>query len=462
MAARAADVTLNESILRQRRAARRGPHRSILNVAECRTGFKRLWRCHGSNTQNSGHPCSWHQNQEGAFKSLVAVGRKGILLLRSFSIPSRKRILADCSCSERRCAEIGEGHLQKNIGYHLKEGSSASLVLFDAPQLLSRINWCLLVLTNVCVLSFFYVWDAVGAEAVRVFPSRPVRLVTGSPAGGGDLAARLVAPGLSELLGQPVIVDNRGGANGAIAAEIVVNAPPDGHTIFVYTSSIWVLPFLHKGLKWDPMRDFSPVILMVSSPNVVLVHPALPVNTIGELIAYARVRPGELNFGASAGSSSHLAGELFNAMADIRLVHIPYKGSGPALNDLLGGQTQIMFAVTPAAMPHVRSGRLRLLAIASSRSSTLLPGVPTVATTVPGYESVTMVAMLAPARTPMEIVNRLHRETEKILQLSTVAPKFLAIGAEVVAGAPAALTLAMRLEMARMGKIITDAGIREE
>jgi tripartite-type tricarboxylate transporter receptor subunit TctC len=347
---------------------------------------------------------------------------------------------------------------ERTVRVHCARGR----VEFVASRLVFRISGYRAVALAACALLLVDVMSANGAEDHRGFPVRPLRVVTGSPAGGGDLAARLIAPGLAEVLGQPVIVDNRGGANGAIAAEIVVQSPPDGHTVFVYTSSIWVLPFLHKGLAWNPLRDFSPVTLMASSPNVVVVPPTLPASSVSELIALARARPGELNFGASAGSSSHLAGALFNAMAGVRLVHIPYKGSGPALNDLLGGQLHVMFAVTPAAMPHVRSGRLRVLAVTSAKPSALLPGVATVAATVPGYESVTMVAMLAPARTPAAVVGRLQRETEKILRRAAVSEKFFAIGTEVIGGTPAALALAMQSEMARMGKIITDAGIREE
>ena len=188
------------------------------------------------------------------------------------------------------------------------------------------------------------------------YPSKPIRIVTSTAGGGADIVARLIAQGLSASLGPQVLVDNR---NGMIAGEIVAKSPPDGYTLLVYGSTLWLSPFLRSNVSWDPVRDFSPVSLAVNSPNIVVVHPSLPVKSVKELIALAKQRPGQLNYGSTIGGSTHLSAELFKAMAGVDIVHIPYKGNGPALNAVIGGQVQLMFSTTAAASPQVKSGRLR-------------------------------------------------------------------------------------------------------
>jgi len=207
------------------------------------------------------------------------------------------------------------------------------------------------------------------------YPNKPVRIVTSQPGSGNDLVSRVIAQGLTGGLGQQVIVDNRG----VIAAEIVAKSPPDGYTLVLYGPPLWLLPFMRDNVPWDPVRDFAPITLAVSTPNLVVVHPSLPVNSVRQLIALAKASPGELNYGSTAGASPHLAAELFKAMARVDMVGVSYKGAGPALNGLLGGQVHLMFPNASTVMPHVKSGRLRALAVASAEPSALAPDLPTVA-----------------------------------------------------------------------------------
>ncbi|MBI3939178.1 MAG: tripartite tricarboxylate transporter substrate binding protein [Betaproteobacteria bacterium] len=302
---------------------------------------------------------------------------------------------------------------------------------------------------------------AAGVVSGQAYPNKPIRIVAPEAGGGGDFAARLIALGLSGSLGQQVIVENRGGASGIIAGRTVAKAPPDGYTLLFYGSIFWIGALL-QDVPYDPVADFSPITLATSSPNILVVHPSLPVNSVKELIALAKARPGELNYASTTGSTPHLAAELFKAMAGVNIVRIPYKGAGPALNDLIGGQVQLMFPVAAAVTPHVKSGRLRALAVTSVEPSELVRGLPTVAATVPGYESVQMTAMFAPAKTPATIINRLNQEIVQVLNRADVKEKFFNAGAKVVGGSPEQLMATMKSEMARLGKVIKDAGIRAE
>ena len=294
------------------------------------------------------------------------------------------------------------------------------------------------------------------------YPNKPVRIVTTEPGGGGDFAARLIAPGLTSNLGQQVIADPRGG--GVIAIEMVIKAPPDGHTLLLYGSNLWLLPFMRSHVPYDPVTDFATVTLATKAPNILVVHPSLPVKSVGELIALAKARPGELNYGTSGiGNSVHVAGELFKAMAGVNIVCIPYKGTAPVISDLLGGQVQLMFGVAAAVVPHARSGRLRALAVTSAQPSALVPGLPTVAAAgLPGYESVAILSIFAPANTPAMLVNRLNQEIVRVLNQADVKERFLATGVEVIGSTPEQLAATMKSEMARMGKVIRDAGIKTD
>jgi tripartite-type tricarboxylate transporter receptor subunit TctC len=297
------------------------------------------------------------------------------------------------------------------------------------------------------------------------YPNRPIRIVTAEVGGGIDFTVRAIAQGgLSQRLGQQVIVDNRGGAGGAIAAEIVARAPPDGYTLLVYASAMWYLPLLRSNVPYDPARDFAPITWAAKAPNIVVVHPTLPVDSVRDLIGLARARPGELNYGSGGtGSTSHLAAELFKAMAGVDIVRIPYKGTGPALNDLLAGRLRLMFATAGSVTQHVRSGRLKALAVTSAQPSAAAPGLPTVAASgLSGYEAISTYAIFAPARTPATIVNRLNQEIVRILVRADVKERFLANGMETVGSSPEELTAMRKADVARMGKVIRDAGIREE
>jgi tripartite-type tricarboxylate transporter receptor subunit TctC len=304
----------------------------------------------------------------------------------------------------------------------------------------------------------------VGFAGAVDYPNRPIRMLAPEAGGGVDFVARVIGRKLSANLGQQVVIDNRGGAGGIIAGETVAKSPPDGYTLLFYGPAIWLLPFLRKNVPYDALRDFSPVTLAVTTPNVLVVHPSLPVTSVRELIALAKARPGQLNdAGANIGSSAHLTAELFKAMTGVRIVRVPYKGVGPALIALIAGHVQLMFPSAGSIAPHVKAGRLRALAVTSSRPSALTPGLPTVAASgLPGYESVAMFGILAPARTPAPLVSRLQREVAKALASPEVKARFFEAGVEPVGSSPEEYAATIRSEMDKWGKVIRDAGIRDE
>ncbi len=294
----------------------------------------------------------------------------------------------------------------------------------------------------------------------QTYPAKPVRIVTSEAGGGNDLTARIIAPGLTERLGQQVIVDNR---SALPAIDAVTKAPPDGHTLLLTGTILWVGPLLLNNITHDALRDFAPVAIVVNSPSIVTTHPSLPVKSIMELVTMAKSRPGELNYASGAnGAPPHLAGELFKAMAGVNIVVIPYRGSGPAINALIGGQVQLMFPTPGSVAQHVKSGRLRAIAVTSAQPSALLPGLPTVAASgVPGYEADAMQPIYAPANTPAAIINRLHQEIAQVLNRSDVKEKFLNTGVETVGGSPEQLLAKMKVEIAKWGKLIKSAGLHE-
>jgi len=295
------------------------------------------------------------------------------------------------------------------------------------------------------------------------FPVKPIRLITAEAGGGLDFAARLIAQSLSPVLGEQVVVDNRGGGSGSIAAQAVAKAPADGYTLLFYSSSFWLLPFMRDNMPYDPVTDFVPITLAVMSPNVVVVHPSVAANSVKELIALAKARPGELNYASSGGgSSTNLAAELLKSMASVDIVHVPYTGGGPAVNALVGGQVQLMIQIAPSVMPQVKAGRLRALAVTSAQPSPLVPGLPTVAATLPGYESVLILGVYAPAKTPPAIVTKLNEKLVQILNVPDVKAKFFVAGSEVIGSSSAVATSTMMSERARMGKIIKQVGIRAD
>lgn len=303
------------------------------------------------------------------------------------------------------------------------------------------------------------------AYAAENYPQRPMRMIVAYPPGGGtDQVGRVMAEKLTEHLGQNVIVDNRGGATGNIGTELAARATPDGYTLLmgnVAPNSVNVSLF--KKLGFDPVKDFAPISLVAVTPNILVTHPSVPVKTVKDLIALAKAKPGVLNFpSAGVGSSSHLAGEMLKSMAGIDMVHVPFKGGGPSLIALISGQVQIMFATMPAAMPHVKSGKVRPVAVTTAHRSKAMPELPTIAESgVAGYEAATWYGMLAPVGTPKAVVDRLHGEVVKILAGNT-RQRLEAQGFEPAGTRPAEFAAYIKSEIAKWAKVIKDAGIRPE
>ena len=305
------------------------------------------------------------------------------------------------------------------------------------------------------------VLTAASTAQAQSFPVKPIRIITSGVGGAGDVASRLVAQGIAPALGQQVIVDNR--ASGPIPVEVTLKSPADGYTLMLYGSTVWLGPYLRANAP-DPLRDFAPISLAATAPNILVVHPSLPVKNVKEFVALAKARPGALNYGTTGiGSSPHLAAELFQAMAGVQFVRISYKGAGAALTDLIGGQIQLSFATASSVSPHLKTGRLRALGVSSARESILLPGLTTIAAAgLPGYESSSLQGVFAPAGVPAPILQKLSQEIMRYLHSSDAREKFLAVGVEVVGSTPEQFTTAMKTEMSRMGKVIRDAGIRED
>ena len=302
---------------------------------------------------------------------------------------------------------------------------------------------------------------AAGGAFGQGFPTKPIRIVTSEPASGTDLVARLTAQGLTDSLGRPVIVENRGGM---LSGDVVLRAAPDGHTLLLAGTSLWLAPFMRENVSYDPLRDFLPITLAGSSPNVLVIHPSLPVKSVRDLIALARSRPGELNYGSgSTGAPTHLAAELFKAMAGVDIVRVPYKGTGPAINALIAGQVQVMFVSATTAVPLVVSGRLNALAVATARPSALAPGLPTLtASGLPGYEATSLFAVFAPVRTPAAIIQQLNQEIVRVLGKAEVKERLLKSGVEAVGSSPEELGATIKSDMTRWGRLIKAAGIRHE
>jgi len=294
------------------------------------------------------------------------------------------------------------------------------------------------------------------------YPHKPIRIVTAEPGGGLDIAARIIAQGMSANLGQPVVIDNRGGSV-AIPTGLIAKAPADGYSILFNANGFWSLPFM-QAVAYDIAQDFLPVTLAASSPTVLVVHPSVAAASVKELIALAKSKPGELNYGsAGGGSTNHLTGELFKAMAGVSMVHVAYKGSTPALNGLIGGQVQLMFPTVASADPQVKAGKLRALAVTSSQTSALAPALPTVAASgLPGFEAASVQGMWVPARTSSAIVSRLHEEVVRVINRPDVKERFFRAGLEVVASSPPEFSAWLKVEIARTSKLIKDAGIRTE
>ena len=293
------------------------------------------------------------------------------------------------------------------------------------------------------------------------YPSRPVRIVTAEPGGGNDLAARAIAQSLTASWPQQVIVDNRGGAGGARAAQTVAQASPDGYTVLLYSNTLWIGPLLRRTTPFDPDKDYAPITLADRAPNILVLHPSVPASSVKELIALAKAKPGALNYSsASPGGSVHLSGELFKSMAGVNIVHVPYKGTGASFIDFLAGHVQMTFGTAASVAQHAKAGRLKALAVTSLQPSALVPGMPTMAAAgLPGYESVAFHAMFATARTPANIVRKLNQEIVRVLNSNDVKDKFLSMGIETMGTSPSEMTATIKSEMARMGKVIKEVGL---
>ena len=314
------------------------------------------------------------------------------------------------------------------------------------------------------ILVFLSVLCAVpGVVLGQSYPSRAVRFVVPYAAGGpADIVARIVAPGMTAQLGQPLVIDNRGGAAGHIAAADVARAPADGHTIVLTTIAHNAAHSMYANLTYDPAKDLKPVVVIADAPCVLVVHPSLPVRSVQELVALARANPGKLSYGsAGAGSALHMAGELFKVVSRTDITHIPYKGSAPALVDLLGGQIHMIFDSFPSAIPHVRSGKLRAIAVTSAQRAQALPELPTIAGSgLPGYESVPWYVISVPAGVPDPVVRRLNEVANKALKAPELAQRWQDLGLTPLGGSPEDAQRRNDVETRRWSQVIKTAGIK--
>ncbi|MEA3153515.1 MAG: hypothetical protein QOK44_1104 [Betaproteobacteria bacterium] len=306
---------------------------------------------------------------------------------------------------------------------------------------------------------------AAHAQSAAPYPVRPIRIVVPQSAGAStDLTARLIGQKLNVVFGQPVIVDNRPGAGSIIGTDLVAKATPDGFTLLVVASSITLNPTLHKNLPFDPVRDLAPITQLSSFPNMLDVHPAVPVKTVKDLIALAKAKPRGINYGSSGtGTGTHLSAELFKYMTGVDMVHVPYKGGGPAVQALLGGQVQLNFATIVSVLPHVRGGKLRAVAVTTAKRSPSAPDVPTIAESgVPGYDHGPWNGFLAPAKTPRTVIARLNEEVARILHTPETRAVFTNEGAEPVGNKPEEFGAIIRDETAKWAKVIRAAGIKAD
>jgi tripartite-type tricarboxylate transporter receptor subunit TctC len=298
------------------------------------------------------------------------------------------------------------------------------------------------------------------AIAQQPYPAKPIRLLTAEVGGGSDFTARLLSQRLTESLGQQIVVDNRTG--GVIIGDIASKAQPDGYTLMLYSSSLWLMPFMRSQVPYK-MEHFAPVIYLSASPLILVVHPSVPVKSTEELIAHARARPGELNYASGPlGATPHLSGELFKFMTGTNIVHIPFKGVGLAVNDVLAGRVQIMFTSVGGAVPQVKAGRLRALAVTTEKPSPLLPWLPTMASVLPGFESVSTNGIFTRAGTPKAVIERLNREANAAIARADIRDKFMSVGMEPRGGTPADFQKVIDDETVRISKVILAARIRAE
>lgn len=307
---------------------------------------------------------------------------------------------------------------------------------------------------------------AAGPALAQQYPAKPIRMIIGFPPGGGtDIIGRIVAQRMSEGMKQQILPDNRGGASGQIAAELAANAPPDGYTVMMaHIAAMSILPSLYPKLPYDPVRDFAPISLVAISPQLVVVHPSLPVKNIKELIALAKARPNEIHYAsAGIGTVQHFAGELFNLRAGVKMVHVPFKGGGPSALNLVAGHVQLSFDVIPVVINQVKAGKLRPIAVTAEKRTPLMPDVPTVSEGgLKGIELATWWGLVAPAAVDKEVVTQLHGETVKALQQSDIRRRIADNGADVVGNSPEEFAAFIRNERAKYARIVKEANIKLE
>lgn len=312
---------------------------------------------------------------------------------------------------------------------------------------------------------FCFACDAAHAADVASFPTKPIRLIVPfAPAGSADALARTMQPALSEAFGQTLVIDNRPGASSTIGTDMGAKAAPDGYTLILATTTHAVNPSLIAKLPFDTVKDFSAVSLVVSQPNILVVHPAVAAKSVKELVALAKAKPGTLNFASGGnGSSPHLSGELFKIVAGIQITHVPYKSSGPGVTDVIGGHVQMIFAGPLALEQHIKNGRLRALAVADKRRSGVLPDVPTMTEAgYPGVETGTWYGILAPARTPATIVNQVQRTIVRVLEAPELKSRILNQGVDIVGSSPAEFEKFIITEVAKWSRVVKTAGVRAD
>ncbi len=324
-----------------------------------------------------------------------------------------------------------------------------------------KIDRAVQALAGLCVVAA--ACDLPSAAHAQAYPSKPIRIVVPFPPGGtSDILARALGQKLTEEWGQQIVVDNRAGAGANIGAEVAAKAPPDGYTLFVMSTAHTINPSLYAKLAYDPVRDFAPITMLVATSQVLAVHPSVPVKTVREFIAYAKKRPGELNYSsAGSGTQPHLSGELFKTMTGIHIVHIPYKGAPPAMTDLLAGQVALTFATAPSAVPYVKSGRLVALGVSTAKRIAALPDVPTIAEAgVKGYEAAGWNGLAGPAGMPAPIVEKLNGAFVKILRMPTVASYLSGQGADPDPGTAAEFAAYIKSEIVKWAKVVKASGAR--
>lgn len=304
-----------------------------------------------------------------------------------------------------------------------------------------------------------------GTAHAQNYPSKPVTIVVPfSPGGATDIMSRTLAERLKARLGQPVIVENKPGAGTMIASEYVAKAAPDGHTVLLAASSLGIAPALYSKVNYDPIKDFTPISLVASVVHVLSVHPSVPAKSVSELVNWAKANPSKANYGSvGAGTSTHLESELFNTMAGTKMEHVPYKGSAPALLDLVGGNINVMFDAYASSKPFINDNKIRLLAVTTAQRSKLLPNVPTVAESgLPGYEAMPWLGFVAPAHTPAAVVNKFHSELVEVLKEPAVQERFQSLGLEIIGNKPAEFSAFLKNDIVKWAKVVKDSGAKAD